>query len=165
METFLSILGSLASIIGAIWSLREAKNAAHSAEAAKHFHQQIVERRNLAEVAQIHTETMRIRSLVARVGPTSTAQLLKGVNCADIAREVEAFVATLLERRSHFSDLYGDRATELRDDLRMDIEGLAEAKSFEDKKRFGKSIYYKIENFTPIVKELTDIKKEQPPKG
>lgn len=47
----------------------------------------------------------------------------------------------------------------------MDIEGLAEAKSFEDKKRFGKSIYYKIENFTPIVKELTDIKKEQPPKG
>lgn len=67
----------------------------------------------------------------------------------------------LLERRSHFSDFYGDRATELRNDLRMDIEGLAEAKTFEDKKRFGRSIYYKIENFTPVVKELSDAKQDR----
>lgn len=69
----------------------------------------------------------------------------------------------LLERRSHFSDSYGDRATELRNDLRMDIEGLAEARTFEDKKRFGKSIYYKIENFSPVVKELSDAKRDQAP--
>lgn len=85
----------------------------------------------------------------------------KGVNSVAIAREVEAFAAMLLERRSHFSDFYGDRATELRNDLRMDIEGLAEAKTFEDKKRFGRSIYYKIENFTPVVKELSDAKQDR----
>ncbi len=49
----------------------------------------------------------------------------------------------------------------MRDDLRADIEGLAEAKTFEDKKRYGKSIYYKIESFTPVVKQLADAKKEQ----
>ena len=154
MEAFLSIVGSIASIFGAIWALKEAKDAARA-------RRDMVDRRHLAEVAQVHAEIKRILNLVARVGPTSTVQLMKGVNCADIAREVEAFVAMLLERRSHFSDLYGDRATELRNDLRTDIEGLAEAKTFDDKKRFGKSIYYKIENFTPVVKELSDAKQYQ----
>lgn len=161
MEAFLSIVGSIASIFGAIWALMEAKKAARSAGAAELARQDVVDRRNLAEVAQVHAEIKRILNLVARVGPTSTAQLMKGVSCADIARDVEAFVAMLLERRSHFSDIYGDRAAELRNDLRSDIEGLAEAKTFDDKKRFGKSIYYKIENFTPVVKELSDAKQGQ----
>lgn len=164
MEAFISIVGSLASIFGAIWALKEAKNAARSADAAERTRQLMVDRRGLAEVTQIHTEIKRILNLVARVGPTTTAQLMRGVNCADIAREVEAFVAMLLERRSHFSDLYGDRATELRNELRSDIEGLAEAKTFEEKKLYGKSIYYRIENFAPIVKELSDAKQEKAPK-
>jgi hypothetical protein len=161
VEAFLSIAGSLASIMGAIWALKEAKKAACFADAAERTRRELMDRRNLAEVAQIHAETKRILNLVARVGPTSTAQLIKGINCAYIAREVETFVAMLLERRGHFSDFYGDRAAELRNDLRTDIEGLAEAKTFEDKKRFGKSIYYRIENFAPVVKELSDAKQEQ----
>ena len=165
MEAFLSIVGSIASIFGAIWALKESRSAAASALAAERARQEIVNRRDLAEVAQIHAEIKRVLNLVARVGPTSTAQLVKGVDCASIAREVETFVAMLLERRSHFSDFYGDRATDLRNDLKLDIEGLAEAKTFDDKKRFGKSIYYKIENFTPVVKELSDAKQEQAPKA
>lgn len=160
METFLSIVGSIASIFGAIWALVEAKNAARSASAAERVRQELVDRRELAEVAQIHSEIKRVLSVVARVGPASTPQLVKGVNCADIAREVQAFVAMLFEQRSHFSDFYSDRASELRNDLKMDIEGLAEAKTFDDKKLFGKSIYYKIENFTPVVKQLSDAKQE-----
>ena len=160
METFVSIVGSVASIFGAIWALLEARKAARSADAAERVRQELVDRRKLAEITQIHSEIRRVLVVVARVGPTSTAQLVKGVNCADIAREVEAFGAMLLEQSSHFSDLYSDRASELRNDLKLDIEGLAEAKTFEDKKRYGKSIYYKIENFTPVVKQLADSKQE-----
>lgn len=65
-----------------------------------------------------------------------------------------------MEQQSHFADIYSDRVVDLRNDLKSDIEGLAEAKTFEEKKNFGKSIYYKIENFTPIVKQLSDSKRE-----
>jgi hypothetical protein len=160
MEAVLSIIGSIASIFGAIWALMEARKARRSAHAAERVRQELMDRRKLAEVAQVHSEVKRVLGVVARVGPTSTPQLLRGIDCAGIAREVEAFVAMLLERRSHFSDLYSDRAAGLRNDLKLDIEGLAEAKTFEDKKRFGKSIYYKIENFMPIVKQLSDAKQE-----
>lgn len=161
METFLSIVSSIVSIFGGIWALMEARKAARSAEAAERIRQELVDRRKLVEVAQIHSEIKRVLGVVAKVGPTSTLQLVRGLNCADIAREVEAFAAMLLERGSHFSDLYADHATVLRDELRADIEGLAEAKTLEDKKRYGKSIYYKIESFIPVVKQLADAKQEQ----
>lgn len=161
MDTFLSIVSSIVSIVGAIWAWVEARNAASSAKVAERAREELVDRRKLAEVAQIHSEIKRVLGVVSRVGPTSTPQLVRGLNCSDIAREVETFVAMLLERGSHFTDLYSDRATELRSDLRVDIEGLAEAQTFEDKKRYGKSIYYKIESFTPLVKQLADAKREQ----
>jgi len=68
----------------------------------------------------------------------------------------------LLEQRSHFCGLYSDQATTLCENLKLDIEGLAEAKSFDEKKRFGKSIYYNIENFMPVVKQLADSKQYLP---
>ncbi len=67
----------------------------------------------------------------------------------------------VLEQCNHFSDIFGNHAVALCDDLKDDIEGLAEAKAVEDKMRFGKSIYYKIQNFMPIVKQLSDDKREQ----
>lgn len=73
-----------------------------------------------------------------------------------------SLIKMLLERRSHFTDLYSDRATELRNEIRVAIEGLAEAKSFEDKKRHGKTIYYAIENFMPVVKQLADSNQDRP---
>jgi len=162
METFLSIVGSIASIFGAIWSLREARKAKRSATSAERVRQEFIDRRKLAEVSQIHSEIKRIVGIVARVGPTSTPHLVKGINCAEIAREVEAFAAMLLEQRSHFCGLYSDQATTLCENLKLDIEGLAEAKSFDEKKRFGKSIYYNIENFMPVVKQLADSKQYLP---
>lgn len=162
METFLSIVGSIASIFGAIWAIVEARKAARSASAAERIHQELVDRRELAEVVQIHSEIKRVLSMVARVGPTSTSQLVKGLDCAGIAREVEALLAMLLERRGHFSEKYSDHVAKLRNDLKLDIEGLAEARVFDDKKRFGKSIYYKIESFTHVVKQLSDAKQVPP---
>jgi len=47
--------------------------------------------------------------------------------------------------------------------LRPDIEALSEAKSFDNKKAAGKSIYYKIDGFMPFVKEISDARKENVP--
>ena len=103
MEAFLSIVGSIASILGGIWAFVEARKSARSASAAEQVRRELVDRRKLAEVAQIHAEIKRILNLVSRVGPTCTQQSVKGVNCPEIAREVESFSAMLIEQGSHFS--------------------------------------------------------------
>lgn len=162
MEALLSILGSVASIFGAGWALVEAKNAKSSADTAERIRREIVGRRRTAEVAHVQSELRRVIAIVAKVGPASKPQQIRGLNAAHIAREVEALVTLLMEQSNHFSDLYADRAVELRNDLRADIEGLAEAATPEDKKTFGKSIYHKLENFMPVVKRVVDEHQDQP---
>jgi gas vesicle protein len=161
MESVISIIGSIASIFGAIWALREARKAKNAAEKAERLRDDLIHRRKMVEVSQVHAETRRILSVVSKVGPSCNAKLLKGVNCADIARQVNEYVSYLLEQSEHFSNSFENKARALCSELRSDIETLSEAISFEDKKNYGKSIYYKIQGFMPVVKQLSDEKQER----
>ncbi len=161
MESLISIIGSSASIGAAIWAFVEAKKSANAATKAEVLHDELVHRRKIVEVSQVHSETKRVLSVVSKVGPSCNAKLLKGVNCADIAKEVETYASFIFEQSGHFTDFFKNKAKELCEDLKEDIESLSEAVTFEVKKQFGKSIYYKIQNFMPAVKELSDEKRER----
>ncbi len=161
MENVISIVGSIASIGGAIWAFIEAKKSMSAADKAENLRDELINRRKMVEVSQVHSETNRVLSVVSKVGPSCNAKLLKGINCADIAKEVEVYARFILEQSGHFSDLFENKAKELCNDLKDDIESLSEAINFEDKKSYGKSIYYKIQNFIPAVKQLSDEKKER----
>jgi len=159
-EKWISVIGSFASIAGAIWAYNEAKKAQNSASKAEIIKGEIVDRRKLVEVSQVHSETSRILKTVSAVGPACNESILRGVNCANIAKEVEEYCRFINEQSSHFTDFFDNRAKQLCEALRSDIESLSEAKAFEDKKKAGKSIYYQINDFMPVVKELSDDKKE-----
>tara|TARA_B110000211_G_C14040845_1_gene536674 strand:- start:905 stop:1411 length:507 start_codon:yes stop_codon:yes gene_type:complete len=161
IETGISIIGSIASIGGAIWAFVEAKKAAFSASRAETVRDEIIERRKVVEVSQVHAETSRVLKTVSKVGPSCNESLLIGVNCGNIAKDVEEYSRYINEHRSHFTDFFENKATELCEQLNPDIEKLSEAMSFDDKKNAGKSIYYKINGFMPFVKDLADEKKER----
>ena len=99
--------------------------------------------------------------MVSKVGPSFNPSVFAGINCADIAKEVEIFSSFILEQSEHFSQNFNNKAKKLNSDLKSDIENLSEAITFEDTKKYGKSIYYKIQTFIPIVKKLSDEKREQ----
>ncbi|WP_086930579.1 hypothetical protein [Agarilytica rhodophyticola] len=160
IEKWVSVLGSIASIGAAIWAWVEASKASTSAKKAEIVKNEIVDRRKLAEVSQVHAETSRVLKTVSKVGPSCNPTMLRGVNCAGIAKEVEEFSRFINEQSSHFTEFFDNKAKELCAALNDDIEALSEAKSFEDKKAAGKSIYYKINDFMPTVKTLSDEKRE-----
>jgi hypothetical protein len=161
MDSLLSIIGSIASIGAAIWAFIEARKSAEAATKAEALRDELVHRRKIVEVSQVHSETKRILSVVSKVGPSCNAKLLKGVNCAEIAKEVESYSSFILEQSGHFTEFFENKAKELNEDLKEEIEGLSEATSFEDKKKYGKSTFYKIQNFMPAVKKLSDEKRER----
>lgn len=160
METLLTILGSIASIGAAIWAWIQAGEASKSATKAENVKNEIIERRKIVEVSHVYAETSRILKIVSKVGPSSNSSTLRGVNCSHIASDVTEYSSFLNEHSSHFSDFFENKARDLCLSLKDDIEQLAEAKSFEDKKKSGKNIYYKIDEFMPVVKSLSDDKKE-----
>jgi hypothetical protein len=161
MESVISIVGSFASLGGALWAFIEAKKSINAARKSEKVRDELINRRQMVEVSQVHSETSRILSVVSKVGPSCNAKLLKGVNCADIAKEIEVYARFILEQSGHFTDFFENKARELCDDLKDDIESLSEAIDFETKKKYGKSIYYKIQNFMPAVKHLSDEKRER----
>lgn len=163
MDSWLSILGSLASIGGAIWAYVQARRSRTFAEQAKAVRDELVERRKVIEVSKVYIETTRILRLVSKVGPTCTPISIKTVKCHEIAREVEEYTRLLNEQSLHFTNQLENQAQKLYEDLKPDIEALVEANDFESKKNAGKSIYYKIDDFMPLVKTLMDEKKERPP--
>lgn len=163
MDNWLSIGGSIASIGGAAWAFYQARLSSRHANRAEAVRDELIKRREMVEISQVHAETTRILKVVSQVGPSCTSSTIRGVNCANIAKEVEEYSRFLNEQSSYFTEFFYNKAKELCTDLNPDIESLSEAKEFEDKKAAGKSIYYKINNFMPEVKRLTDEKKERAP--
>ena len=161
--TWISVVGSIASIGAAVWAFVEARKSSSAATKAEKVVREIVSRRKLIEVSQVHAETARILKIVSTVGPACNPSLLRGVNCGAIAKDVEEYSRYINEHSSHFSEVFKNRAKELCRDLRPDIEALSEAESFDNKKAAGKSIYYKIDGFMPFVKEISDARKENVP--
>lgn len=158
--TWISVIGSIVSIAAAVWAWIEAGKASQSATLAEKVKDEIVDRRKMVEVSQIHAETSRILKTVSKVGPSCNSILLRGINCADIAKEVEEYSRYINEQSSHFTEFFDNKAKQLCASLNDDIEALSEAKTFDLKKGAGKNIYYKINDFMPTVKSLSDEKKE-----
>lgn len=159
IEAALSILGSIASIGAAIWAFIEARKARNAATRAEMVRAEMIDRRKLVEVSQVLAETRHVMQVVSRVGPACTERKLKGVDCSEIAREVEQYGRLLNEQGMHFAALR-NHALQLRADLIPDVKALAEATTFEQKKSAGMRLYEKIDAFAPLVKELLDEKRE-----
>jgi hypothetical protein len=160
IETWISTIGSIASIGGAIWAFFEARKASASASRAEKVRSELVTRREMVELSQIHTETKRILGIVSKIGPSSSINLLTGIDCNGIARDVEEYCRLINEHSTHYSDLFRNHALKLCNDLNDDITSLADATDQDKKKEIGTRIYHKINSFLPVAKSLADEKKE-----
>lgn len=162
MDSWISIAGSVASIVGAVWAYVEAKKSAMSATKAENIRAELIERREMLEISKVHAVTIEILREISKFGPSSTSSTIRGVKASDVAKKVEEFSRFLNEHSSHFHRSFENDAKKLCASLKPIIEELSEAQSFEDKKNAGKQIYYLIDAFLPQVKELSDGKKEAP---
>lgn len=165
MDSPLSILGSIASIGAAIWAFIEAKKAAGSASHAEKMRNELISRRRLIEISQVHMDTKRILAVVSEVGPATNAKLLRGVDVAKIAKQVEEYSLSLQEQSNHFSDTLGNKARALCEQLKPDIVKLAEANTPETKLGAGRAIYYSITAFLSVAKSHADDQRENAPKS
>ncbi len=102
-DSWLSILGSLASIGAAIWAYFEAKRASRHASKAEAVRDELIQRRAIVEVSQVYAESSRILDLVSSLGPACTETRVRGLNVSDIAENVEKYSRFLNEHSAHFN--------------------------------------------------------------
>ena len=160
MDSLLSVAGSITSIVAAIWSFNEAKKSANSATKAENVKNELIDRRRLVEVSKVLAQTERILGVVSKIGPSCHPKRIASIDCSLIAKEVEEYSRFLNSQQDHFFNDFDNKANLLCQDLIKDIEELSEAVGGECKKIIGSRIYYKINEFMPFVKKLTDGRQE-----
>lgn len=154
------IIGTIASIGGAIISYLQAKKAANSATEARLLKTQIKDQKNMLEVVQVYERTDRIMEDISVIGPSSNLKSIRGLDCSPIAKQLENYLRILEVNTSHYKDNNGNRADELCRFLKEAIPKLSDSKTDEDKLSNGRVIYQKIQSFRPKAKEISDLNKE-----
>jgi len=159
-DSWLSIIGSIASVGGAVWSLYQAKAASQSATKAEAIRNELIQHRTIVEVSHVYVESSRILKIVSQVGPTCTKKSVRGLDVSTIAKGVEEYARFLNEHSGHFNLEFRNAANDLCRELKAGIEQLAEAEGYESQKEAGKQIYYLIYTFMPVVKQIADERRE-----
>lgn len=158
---WIGVIGSVASIGSAVWAFLEARKARDAASEAERVRDEIVQRRRIIEASGVHRETQRVLTVLSKVGPSSDPIRSKGIRSSDLADEVRTYLLLLNEHLGEFSSELKSGVLLLVETTKVEIQALAEAKSFEAKRTAATSIYYKIQGLMPQIKSLADEKKER----
>lgn len=161
MDLIYTIIGTIASILGALISIFEAFRSKRYANEIKKIRDSIVLKRETIEVSNIHQETKSILDRISRIGPSSNFQTLRGIRLNEITSHLEKFILLLIEQRNHFNISSENIAITTSDQLKPLLEELSKAKEPKEIQEKGKQVYYTILTFLPFAKELVDSKKEK----
>lgn len=150
----LAVWSAIASITGAAIAIWQAWRSRRSATEAKMVRDELVRRRDVGDVEAVAVETSRILKVVAKVGPSSTAESMRGVAAADIAAEVDAYRMTIGERSSAFGSGGENEIERLCSALEPEIVRLSEAENFDEMKDAGRSIHGKVMEFHTAIRRF-----------
>ena len=160
MNLIWTIVGAVASVLGAgiaIWQASKAKSAAREAERVK---EQILDHRQTSELSKIQSGCRRAQNAMTKYGPASPLSSLSGVDPEHDAKEVQDFLLLITEHRDYFKHSIKPNLLNEADSLCNKIHPML--KEFVDEpggekfKNSGTKILLKLNQFSSIIKKLVD---------
>lgn len=161
MEPVLTIIGTIASIIGAFVAVKYAKNSEVFAKEAKKVRDQLIGQRKTSELSEVHAYLRKAQNAMVKYGQASTPALLQGVHVSHDAQEVQDFLLLLKEHRALFGSSNPNDADLLCEKLNPLLENFVDEKDTSNRTKMGREILSHINNFMPNVKKVLDTRKDK----
>lgn len=156
---WLSIVGSIASIGGAIWAWREAVKSSNFASKAEQIKTQMINQRKTSELSELKPLVSEALECVKRYSTTMTSSLI-GADTSNKENEA-AKVQSLLNKIVEFSDYFTDGfATDFFDASHASLQSFLNASTPNDSKKFGMELHRQIVDFSSILRKALTDKKE-----
>jgi hypothetical protein len=149
----LAIVGTAASILGAVISMRQASKAKRAADVAEAVKQEIGERTTLSALSGLSSAQQRAVIAMSKYGPGSTASSTAG---ADPQKDGEVVREYLLQLREHLDDLgplEGSVADKLCDDVFKLLDEFSSADD-DQQRLIGSRILIALNRFSPRLRAL-----------
>ena len=159
--SFIAIIGTIASIVGAIISLWQAKKSKTSAIEASQIRSQLLHHRKTSELAQLLALCRKVQKKMVKYGPASTKTSLQGIVPDNDAKEVQDFILLLKENRSFFQKKQTNDADSFCENMNVLISEFVQSDDKQNLKKIGTEILLKINSMLSIIRKKLDYKQEQ----
>lgn len=154
----LTVLGTVASIWGAVVSLKQSRAAQESATEAQRVRAQLVNQRRTSDLAALKVHCERAVRTMEKYGPAAAASSLKGVNPETDAADVQRLILEASGMREAFgqsqAETFVNKVTPL---LQLFVSPGERAHL----KPNGQAVLMETSNFLAVVRSTLDEKRER----
>ena len=157
MDSTLTIIGTIASIIGALVSIIYASKAK---DAAKRIRAQLIDQRKTSEISKIQASCKKALGSMVKYGPACTPTSLSGISTEKDSFDVQEFILLIREHRTHFDNKTLNEADEFCNVLIPLLESFANSSTTEDQQKFGKQIVMNLSSISATIKKRLDSRRE-----
>ena len=156
---WLSIIGSVASIGGAIWAWKEAVNSSQSATKAEQIKTQMVNQRKTSELSELKPLVLDATDSVKRYSTTMVSSL---IGADETTKETEAAkIQTLLNKIVEFSDYFPENfANQFFETSHSSLQSFLAANSPQESKKHGMDLHKQMVDFSSVLRKNLTEKKE-----
>ena len=156
IETIASILASLVSVGAGVWSLFEARRSAKSASKAESVKEELIDRKHLVEMSNLHKETERILSKLSAIGPSARVATLQSVDLDVLFAEIIVYSDLIASFDLRLDEAAKEHARLLNADPHKYMTELSDTVTSDSYKQSGTALYLSVQNFLPIAKNIAD---------
>lgn len=158
MDT-LSVLGSIASILGAIWAWKEATSSKKSANQAKKIKDQLISHRKTSELVELQSLLNTAILAFKKYGVTNSTSLMGSNHNSDAQLSLD-FIHKLKEFREYFEAKSGNVADNLYDEINAELARFKNVNNSQKISTHGTSILNSLVSFSPLLKREATLQKE-----
>lgn len=155
----ISIIGSIASILGALWAWKEAKKSKTAADLAQRIKNQLIGHRKTSELSELQALLSTAQKKFTKYG-TSNPKALAGIDHHADSDSLLSFMHTLKSYNEYFEGENENVADRFYDDVNKALQLFRKTNSTNSISEHGNSILNKLVNFSPILKREFTSKKE-----
>ncbi len=153
----ITVVGTVASIWGAIISRSQARAAKASASEASRVRDQLINQRGTSDLAGLKVHCERAIKCMEKYGPGSSASILSGVNPETDASDVRTLIleANQLQGSFHKGEvqIFVNKVGPL-------LDKLVSPKEIRNIQSNGKAVLLVVSDFLAVVKAALDVKRE-----
>ena len=156
----LTIIGTIASIVGAWISISYALKAKDAAEESKRIKSQLVSQRKTSELSKLEVSCKQALNSMMKYGPASTPASLAGINTQKDSFDVQNFIVLLREHRLYFGDTRFNKADVFCRDITALLDDFAQSSTSDDQRKYGKQLFTCLSSISAAIKRLLDRMRE-----
>ena len=158
--TIFSVIGTFASLGGAVVAIWQAAQSRSAADEADRIRSQLVGHRETSELTQVQGLCKKALKSMEKYGPGSVPSSLAGVSQGSDAVNLQEFVFCLKEQREHFGLGQSNEADQFYDVIMPVLDAFAQATTPNELRKNGTLILSHLGSISATIKRLLDSKLE-----